>query len=180
MQFISSSLSGLFVILPNVFEDARGYLFESYNKEVFIRHGITDEFVQDNQSFSQKDVLRGLHFQNAPYSQAKLVRVIQGAVLDVAVDIRKKSSTYGKYFSEILSAKNKTMLFIPVGFAHGFLVLENNTIFSYKCSNIYDKESEDGILWNDTDLNIKWGIKNPVLSEKDKSAKRFRDFESRF
>ncbi|MFH1005024.1 MAG: dTDP-4-dehydrorhamnose 3,5-epimerase [Bacteroidota bacterium] len=180
MQIISSTLSGLLVVQPKVFEDDRGYFFESYNEEVFLKHGITDKFVQDNQSLSQKDVLRGLHFQNPPYSQAKLVMVIQGAVLDVAVDLRKKSPTYGKHFSKVLSAKNKTALFIPVGFAHGFLVLEDNTIFSYKCSNVYNKESEDGILWNDTYLNINWGIKKPILSEKDMNAKHFLDFESRF
>lgn len=180
MQVIPTSLQGLFVIQPNVFEDARGYFLESYNKEIFHAHGIKDEFLQDNQSLSQKDVLRGLHFQNPPHAQAKLVRVITGAVLDVAVDIRKKSPTYGKHVAEILSEKNKTMMFIPEGFAHGFLVLENNTIFSYKCSGLYNKESEDGIVWNDTDLGINWKIKNPVLSEKDRIAKKFKDFESGF
>ncbi|MBI3501656.1 MAG: dTDP-4-dehydrorhamnose 3,5-epimerase [Bacteroidetes bacterium] len=180
MQVIPTSLSGLFIIQPKVFEDARGYFFESYNKEFYYKQGIKTEFVQDNQSLSQKDVLRGLHFQNPPHAQAKLVRVITGAVLDAAVDIRKNSPTYGKYVAEILSEKNKTMMFIPEGFAHGFLVLEDNTIFSYKCSGVYNTESEDAILWNDAAIGINWGIKNPVLSEKDRIAQQFKDFESKF
>ncbi|MBI4932040.1 MAG: dTDP-4-dehydrorhamnose 3,5-epimerase [Bacteroidetes bacterium] len=180
MQVITTPLSGLFVIQPKVFEDPRGYFFESYNKNIFAKHGIAEEFVQDNESLSQKGVLRGLHFQNPPYAQAKLVRVIAGAVLDVAVDIRKKSPTYGKHFSLTLSASNKTMLYLPVGFAHGFSVLEDNTIFSYKCSGTYNKQSEDAILWCDNDLAIDWGIKNPIFSEKDGAAKRFKDFESKF
>ena len=180
MKIIPTKLKDLVVIQPGVFEDARGYFFESYNKEVFHKHGITTEFVQDNQSLSQKGVLRGLHFQNHPHAQAKLVRVITGSVLDVAVDIRKGSATYGQYFAEILSSANKNMLYVPVGFAHGFLVLEDNTIFSYKCSNVYHKESEDGILWCDPDLNINWGIMNPSLSEKDKVSQKFKDFVTKF
>ena len=180
MQIIPTALSGLVIIKPKVFEDPRGYFFESYNKELFHKHGIADEFLQDNQSLSQKGVLRGLHFQNPPHAQAKLVRVIMGSVFDVAVDIRKNSPTYGKHVTEVLSAKNKTMMFIPEGFAHGFLVLEDNTIFSYKCSRVYNKESEDGILWNDESLGIDWSIKNPVLSEKDKIAKKFENLESKF
>lgn len=190
MQVISTKINDLFIIQPKVFKDPRGYFFESYNMEVFFKAGIKDEFLQDNQSLSQKGVLRGLHFQNPPYAQSKLVRVITGSVLDVAVDIRKNSHTYGKYVAEVLSEKNKTMMFIPEGFAHGFLVLEDNTIFSYKCSRVYNKESEDGILWNDPDIGIDWGInpdenssygiKNPVLSEKDRIAKRFKNFETKF
>lgn len=180
MQVFSTRISGLYIIQPRVFEDSRGYFFESYNKDVFLRHGITTEFLQDNESLSHKGVLRGLHFQNPPHAQAKLVRVIRGSVMDVAVDIRKNSPTYGKHFSLELSALNKTMLYIPEGFAHGFLVLEDNTIFSYKCSRTYNKEAEDGIFWNDTDLNINWNIQNPILSEKDKIAKRFREFNSPF
>lgn len=180
MQVISSPLSGLFIIKPKVFEDERGYFYESYNKEVFQKNGITDEFLQDNQSLSHKGVLRGLHFQNPPHAQSKLVRVIAGSVLDVAVDIRKNSPTYGKHYSEVLSAQNKTMLFVPEGFAHGFLVLEDNTVFSYKCSRIYNKEAEEAILWCDEDIAVNWGIKNPVISEKDRVAKKFRDFTSKF
>lgn len=180
MQVIPSPLSGLFIIRPKVFEDERGYFYESYNKEVFQKNGITDEFLQDNQSLSHKGVLRGLHFQNPPHAQSKLVRVITGSVLDVAVDIRKNSPTYGKHYSEVLSAQNKTMLFVPEGFAHGFVVLEDNTVFSYKCSRVYNKEAEEAILWCDEDIAINWGIKNPVISEKDRVAKKFRDFTSKF
>ena len=180
MQIIQTALSGLVIIKPKVFEDPRGYFFESYNKELFHKNGIADEFIQDNQSLSQKGVLRGLHFQNPPHAQAKLVRVITGSVLDVAVDIRKSSPTYGKYVAEVLSEKNKSMMFIPEGFAHGFLVLEDNTIFSYKCSRVYNKDSEDAILWNDETLGIKWEIKNPVLSEKDRVSKKFKEFTSKF
>ena len=180
MKVIPTNIPDLFVIQPNVFEDARGHFFESYNRDVFVKHGITTEFVQDNQSLSQKGVLRGMHFQNHPHAQAKLVRVITGSVLDVVVDIRKNSPTYGHHFAEVLTAARKNMLFVPVGFAHGFAVLEDDTIFSYKCSNLYNKESEESILWNDPDLNIKWGVENPILSDKDKVAQRFKDYKSRF
>ena len=180
MQLIPTPLEGLLIIQPNVFADARGYFFESYNKDVFHGHGIFTEFLQDNESLSQKGVLRGLHFQTPPHAQAKLVRVIRGSVFDAAVDIRKNSRTYGKHFAAELSASNKTMLYIPEGFAHGFLTLEDNTIFSYKCSRTYNKESEYCILWNDADINIAWNISNPILSEKDKSGKPFRDFTSKF
>ena len=180
MKIIPTKIKDLVVVQPNVFEDARGYFFESYNKEVFLKHGITDEFIQDNQSLSHKGVLRGLHFQDPPYAQAKLVRVITGSVLDVVVDIRKNSPTYGEHVSEVLTHSKKNMLYVPKGFAHGFLVLEDNTVFSYKCSSLYNKESEDSILWSDTDLNINWGISNPILSGKDKVAKRFKDFTSKF
>ena len=180
MQITSTNLSGVVVVQPKVFEDVRGYFFESYSKNCFLEHNISEEFVQDNESLSQKGVLRGLHFQNPPHAQAKLVRVIRGSVLDVAVDIRKRSSTYGKHFSLVLSASNKTMLYIPEGFAHGFLVLEDDTIFSYKCSRTYNKASEEGVLWCDADLNIQWGIKEPILSEKDRDAQKFSDFTSKF
>jgi dTDP-4-dehydrorhamnose 3,5-epimerase len=180
MKIIPTNLKDLFVIQPTVFEDSRGYFFESYNKDIFFKHGITTEFVQDNQSLSQKGVLRGLHFQNPPYGQVKLVRVITGSVLDIAVDIRRNSPTYGQHYSEVLTAAQKNMLYIPEGFAHGFLVLEDNTIFSYKCSNVYNKQSEDSIVWNDPNLNINWGISTPALSEKDKTAKNFKDFTSQF
>ena len=180
MKFNKVKIEGLSVIEPNVFEDDRGYFFESYNRELFEKNGIPDLFVQDNQSKSQKNVLRGLHFQLPPYAQAKLVRVIQGSVLDVAVDLRKESKTYGQYFSVVISAENRKMFFIPEGFAHGFLTLEDDTIFSYKCSNVYHAESEDAILWNDEDLNIDWGIENPILSGKDKEAKYFNAFKSSF
>ena len=173
-------IKGLKIIEPRVFEDSRGYFFESYNKELFINAGIDSDFVQDNQSLSEAGVLRGLHFQNPPYQQGKLVRVIKGAVLDIVVDIRKGSETYGKHFKIELTEENKIMFWIPPGFAHGFLTLKNNTIFSYKCTNTYNKESEDSILWNDPDLEIDWNIDNPTLSEKDTISPRFKDFNSLF
>lgn len=168
------------IIEPNIFEDDRGYFYESYNRDEFYNKGIEDVFVQDNQSLSQKNVLRGLHFQKPPFSQAKLIRVVQGSVLDVAVDLRKNSKTYGQHFATELSADNKRSFYIPEGFAHGFLTLEDNTIFSYKCSNFYNSASEDAILWNDKDLNINWGIDNPILSEKDKQAQFFNQYVTLF
>ena len=180
MQLIPTPIPDLFLIQPRVFEDARGYFFESYNKAAFEQQGIHVDFVQDNQSLSHKGVLRGLHLQNPPYAQGKLVRVIQGAVFDVAVDVRKGSSTYGKWFGHELTEQNKTMLWIPEGFAHGFLTLEDNTVFSYKCTNYYNKASEDCIMWNDPAIGIDWKVSNPSLSDKDKEGKAFRDFVSLF
>lgn len=173
-------IPGVKVIYPRVFEDSRGYFYEFYNKQSFIDAGITEEFVQSNQSLSQKGVLRGLHFQLPPHAQSKLVRVIQGSVLDVAVDIRVGSPTYGKHFTIELNASNKTMLYIPVGFAHGFLTLEDNTLFSYKCGNFYNKESESGLMWNDPQIGIDWNIENPILSEKDMYNALLNDFKSPF
>lgn len=180
MEIKETFLKGLFVIKPKVFEDARGYFFESYNANQFKEAGLNLNFVQDNQSLSQQGVLRGLHFQNQPYAQGKLVRVITGAVLDVAVDIRKNSATYGQWFSLELTEKNKWMMYIPEGFAHGFATLEANTIFSYKCTNFYHKASEDCIIWDDKNLAIDWQIKNPLLSEKDLMGKAFHEFVSLF
>ena len=180
MEVIETGLEGLLVIKPKIFADNRGYFFESYNKNTFLNAGINPEFVQDNQSLSQKGVLRGLHFQNPPHSQGKLVRVINGAVLDVAVDIRKKSKTYGKWYSLELNENNKWMLYIPPGFAHGFLTLQDNTIFSYKCTNTYNKASEGCILWDDKDLNINWNIVNPSLSPKDLEGTAFKNFVTLF
>jgi dTDP-4-dehydrorhamnose 3,5-epimerase len=180
MQIKETNIDGLYIIQPKVFEDPRGYFFESYNKKAFSENGIDADFVQDNQSLSQKGVLRGLHFQNPPHAQGKLVSVTKGAVLDVAVDLRKGSVTYGKHFSIELNEQNKTMFWVPAGFAHGFLTLEDNTIFSYKCTNFYNKESEGCILWNDETLNIDWGPSYPQLSEKDKQGVLFSDFKSNF
>ncbi len=180
MTVLDTGIEGLIHIVPSIFEDARGYFLEAYNKNVFEGLGIKETFVQDNLSKSEKNVLRGLHFQNQPFAQGKLVSVICGAVLDVAVDIRKNSATYGKYYSAELLEKNKHILWIPPGFAHGFLTLEDNTIFSYKCTAIYNKASEDSIFWDDPDLNIIWGAVNPKLSEKDMKAQRFADFHSKF
>jgi dTDP-4-dehydrorhamnose 3,5-epimerase len=176
MNIISTGIEGLLVIEPSIFEDERGYFYESYNKERFDSLGIfSGSFVQDNQSKSNKGVLRGLHFQNAPFAQGKLVRVISGSVLDVAVDLRKDSKTYGKHFSIKLTGDNKKMFWVPEGFAHGFSTLEDDTIFSYKCTNYYHKKSEGCILWNDSDLGIDWGVSNPIVSEKDKNGIKFSD-----
>lgn len=180
MEFIQSDITGLLLIKPRVFEDQRGYFYESYNIDVLEKAGIDIIFKQDNVSKSNKDVLRGLHYQNPPYEQGKLVRVIRGSVLDVVVDIRKNSLTYGQWASIILSEENKLIYWIPPGFAHGFLALENDTIFAYKCTEVYNRESEGSIRWNDPDLGIEWGISDPVMSEKDKKAPLFKDLQSKF
>lgn len=179
MKIEKTFIKDLLLITPAVFTDARGYFSESYNKKNLEKY-VKDEFVQDNESLSHKGVLRGLHFQKPPYDQAKLVRVITGSVLDVVVDLRKNSSTYGQFFKHVLSANNKTQIYVPSSFAHGFAVLEDNTIFSYKCSNYYNKEAEGAILWNDATLNINWQINNPIISEKDKNAENFANFVTPF
>jgi dTDP-4-dehydrorhamnose 3,5-epimerase len=223
MEIEEGGIPGILIIKPKVFEDSRGSFFETYNKESLKfkvqslkLDGILGEleFVQDNQSISNKDVLRGLHFQNPPYEQGKLLRVVKGSVMDIAVDLRKELSSkfqvssskltsknmkhetrkmkhitnpyYGKCFSIVLSDKNNLTLWIPPGFAHGFLTLEDNTIFIYKCTKSYHKESEGAIIWNDPDLNIDWGDSslklktNFIVSEKDQNALRFKDFDSKF
>lgn len=181
MEIIPTEIPGLLIVKPAVYEDSRGYFFESYNLDKFAQAGISAKFVQDNESKSQKNVLRGLHFQKPPFAQGKLVRVMKGSVLDVAVDLRKGSPTYGKWASIVLSENNKFMYWIPEGMAHGFLTLEDHTVFFYKCTNLYSKESEGSILWNDPDLAIDWGsLDSPILSEKDKISPLFRDFESPF
>ncbi|MCK5764798.1 MAG: dTDP-4-dehydrorhamnose 3,5-epimerase [Bacteroidales bacterium] len=180
MNILKTELSGLLVIDPKVFGDDRGYFFESFNAEVFASAGLTADFVQDNESRSVKGVLRGLHFQGPPFEQGKLVRVARGAVMDVSVDIRKDSPTYGKWAAYEISEQNKRMLWIPPGFAHGFVTLEDDTVFIYKCTNVYNRESESSILWNDEELGIDWGIENPVISEKDSEAPLFRELNSPF
>jgi dTDP-4-dehydrorhamnose 3,5-epimerase len=180
MNLIKTPIKNLLVLEPKVFEDQRGYFFESFNKKKMEHFGIKENFVQDNQSLSNKNVLRGLHFQAPPFAQGKLVRVIKGSVLDVAVDIRKDSQTYGHYFSIILSEENKKMFWIPPGFAHGFLTLEDQTIFSYKCSGDYNPSSEGSLIWNDPDLNIDWKVNMPLVSEKDQQAQLFSNFKSPF
>ena len=180
MEIIKTAIEGLLVIKPKVFEDDRGHFFESWSKESFQDIDLDLDFVQDNQSLSKKGVLRGLHFQNPPFEQGKLVRVIKGAVIDVAVDIRKDSDTYGQYFSVRLSEKNKKILWIPPGFAHGFVTLEDDTVFTYKCTKIFNKESEGALNWDDKNLNIDWGIKDPLVSEKDMIGGDFASFESKF
>lgn len=166
MEFCQTGIDGLIEIYPRIFKDERGYFFESYQKEAFADNGIPSDFVQDNQSYSTAGVLRGLHFQNEPYAQGKLVRVIKGKVLDVVVDLRKHSPTFGHHKKFILTEEQQNMVFVPEGFAHGFLALEES-IFAYKCTNVYNKESEGGIIWNDPELNIDWGIENPNVSPKD-------------
>ena len=178
-------LDGPLLIKPNVFKDERGFFMESWNKRSWsnlleeYQQKITP-FVQDNHSKSTLGVLRGLHYQKNPKGQGKLVRCIAGEIYDVAVDIRKNSPTYGKHFSIELNERNKKQLYIPVGFAHGFFTLEDNTIFSYKCSNYYHKTSEGALLWNDKDLSINWNVAQPVLSEKDKEATPFQQFSTPF
>jgi dTDP-4-dehydrorhamnose 3,5-epimerase len=180
MEYIPTPLADALIIVPNVFEDERGYFFESFNQEQIQQQIGNYNFVQDNQSLSQKGVLRGLHFQNPPYEQGKLVRVLAGSVLDVIVDIRKNSPTYGKHFSYVLCATKKHALWVPPGFAHGFLTLEDETVFFYKVTNYYNKESEGCVAYNSKELGIDWGIKNPILSEKDKKANTFATFISQF
>ncbi len=180
MKVTETKLKGCFIIEPTVFGDHRGYFFESFNQKVFAQKaGLDIHFVQDNQSLSNRGVLRGLHFQKGEHAQAKLVRVIKGRVLDVAVDLRKDSETYGKYVALELSEQNQKQLFVPRGFAHGFSVLEDHTIFSYKCDNYYNKESEGGIIYNDPDLNIDWRLHESEiqLSEKDRILKSFHEYK---
>jgi dTDP-4-dehydrorhamnose 3,5-epimerase len=170
MKFIETKLKGCFILEPKIIKDERGYFMESFNEETF-QEGIGQKvtFVQDNQSFSTKGVLRGLHYQCGEYAQAKLVRVLQGEVLDVAVDLRPDSKTYGQYESVVLSAENQLQFFMPRGFAHGFLVLSETATFFYKCDNLYNKESEAGLIFNDETLNINWNFpfKDLIISDKD-------------
>lgn len=180
MNIISTSIPDLFIVEPKVFGDHRGYFFESYNEDAFREGGIHATFVQDNESFSSAGVVRGLHFQAPPKAQGKLVRVQRGKVLDVAVDIRKGSPTYGQHVAVELSGENKRMLWIPPGFAHGFATLEDHTVFLYKCTNNYSPEHEGSILWNDIDLGIDWGVKEAKLSAKDAVGPNFASFESPF
>ncbi|GAB2561651.1 dTDP-4-dehydrorhamnose 3,5-epimerase [Spirosoma aerophilum] len=174
MQVRQTAIEGLIELIPRVFEDERGLFFESYNKPLFVSLGLPMDFVQDNQSFSVKGVLRGLHMQNSPFAQGKLVRVISGQVLDIAVDLRPDSPTFGQHETFLLDAKLANMAYIPEGFAHGFVALEDS-IFCYKCTNVYNKGAESGIIWNDPDLNIDWGIRNPIVSEKDQELKMLRE-----
>ncbi|MFT4680441.1 MAG: dTDP-4-dehydrorhamnose 3,5-epimerase [Granulosicoccus sp.] len=180
MEITKTQIEGLLILTPRVFEDDRGYFYESFNKEVFVDSGITAEFVQTNVSMSCKDVIRGLHFQKPPFAQGKLVRVLRGAVLDVAVDLRKDSSTYGQHHIEEISEYNKKAFWVPPGFAHGFRTLEDNTLFHYNCTAGYNKESEGSILWNDKDLAIDFGLESPLLSEKDEVGTLFAEFNSPF
>ena len=167
MIFRELSLAGLMLIEPTVFEDERGFFLERYNQRVFQSNGIVVDFVQDNHSQSAKHVLRGLHFQTSPFSQAKLVWATQGTVFDVAVDLRRDSETFGAWEGITLSGTNRSMLFIPRGFAHGFVVLSKKADFSYKVSSLYSPEHDCGLSWNDPDIGIEWPVENPILSTKD-------------
>jgi len=183
MNFFKTAIRGLVIIEPKVFYDERGYFFESFVDNKLEENIKTKTyFVQENESFSHHGVLRGLHFQVPPFDQAKLVRVISGVVLDIAVDLRKTSPSYGKYFSLKLSSENHLQLYIPKGFAHGFVVLSENAIFSYKVDNFYSKPHESGIIWNDDNLHINWEIESDyvLVSEKDNKLQSFKDFNTPF
>ncbi|MCB0754967.1 MAG: dTDP-4-dehydrorhamnose 3,5-epimerase [Flavobacteriales bacterium] len=180
MKLIETGFEDLFVIETNVFPDDRGYFFEAFNASKLRDLGLEINVVQTNISKSCKGVVRGLHFQNPPHAQGKLIRVLNGAVLDVAVDLRKNSKTFGKYYAVELSNENKLALWIPEGFAHGFKTLEDDTLFYYDCTDVYNRESEGSIIWNDPDIGIDWNIENPIISEKDAKAPLFRDFETQF
>jgi len=182
MNISTTKIEGLKIIEPRIFPDDRGYFYESYSEKKYLEAGIDATFVQDNQSFSQKGALRGLHGQADPFAQGKLVRVLQGRVLDVAVDIRKNSSTFGQYVTIELSGENHKQFWVPPGFLHGFVTLEDDTIFTYKVTNYYDKASEIGVLWNDPTLNIDWetDLSNVLLSPKDTILPAFADFKSPF
>lgn len=175
MKISKTEFPGLLLIEPQVYNDNRGYFFESYNQMIFEQTGLKINFVQDNISKSVKGTIRGLHFQIDPYAQGKLCQVIKGEVLDVAVDLRKNSPTFGKYYSIILSEENHYQLWIPEGFAHGFSVLSDEAIFHYKCSNFYNKASERALLYNDPTLNIDWKVESPIVSEKDKQGMLFSE-----
>ena len=182
MKFSKTNINGVILIEPNVIKDQRGYFLESFNEEKFKKVIDKVAFIQENESKSSKGVLRGLHFQKPPFTQAKLVRCIEGKVLDVSVDIRKGSPTYGVYHSVVLSKENKKQLFVPRGFAHGFLVLSDIAVFSYKVDNFYSSEHDAGIRWNDKELNIQWGLEecDVLISEKDMQLPLFSEFKSPF
>ncbi len=174
MNVIRPEIPGLLVIEPKVFGDARGFFLESYNQKRYEDAGLAAHFVQDNLSFSRRGILRGMHFQN-PNAQGKLLQVLQGEVFDVAVDIRRSSPTFGKWFGLILSAENKKQFFVPPGFAHGFAVLSETALFFYKCTELYSPKDEVAIRWDDPDIGIKWPIESPQLSERDSKALRLKD-----
>lgn len=178
--FEKQEIKDLILITPSIYEDERGFFIETYKASEFKKNGIDIDFVQDNHSRSCKNTLRGLHYQLNPKAQGKLIRCIKGSILDVAVDIRKESKTYGKYVKVILSEKNKKMFWIPPGFAHGFLSLEDNTEIQYKCTEEYSPEHDANILWNDSDIGIDWETNNPILSNKDANAPKLIDAKNNF
>ena len=180
MKIGETNIEGILIIQPDVFEDDRGYFFESYSRKKFREEGLELNFVQDNISKSKEGTIRGLHYQVGKSAQGKLCYVLSGIVLDVAVDIRFDSPTFGKYISQILSEENHTQLWIPPGFAHGFAVLSSEATFQYKCTNFYNKADERAILYNDKDININWKVENPIVSAKDLKAKKFNEIEKDF
>ena len=175
MKFIRTVLPEVIVVEPQVFGDERGYFLETYRKDLFEKNGISVEFIQDNFSYSKKGILRGIHFQSDPCAQDKLVRVAEGEVFDVAVDLRKGSLTFGKWIGEYLSETNKKMMFVPKGFGHGFCVVSEYAKFEYKCSAVYSPSHERAVIWNDPQLGIDWPIANPLISDKDKKAPFLKD-----
>ena len=178
MKYIKTPIKGLFEIEPQVFGDERGYFFESFKSNEFKEMVANVDFVQDNQSYSTKGVLRGLHFQQGDFAQGKLVRVISGKILDVAVDLRPESPTFGQHYSVILDAEKQNMFYVPENFAHGFYVIED-AVFTYKCTNYFNKASEGSLLWNDKDLNINWNVETPMLSDKDNQADTLHQFKAK-
>lgn len=181
-KFVDTGIKDLYIIEPNVFGDNRGYFMETYNKQDFLQAGLTMEFVQDNESKSSKGVLRGLHFQTQ-HTQGKLVRVTRGEVFDVAVDLRKGSPTYGQWKGVLLTEENKKQFYVPEGFAHGFLVVSDEAVFNYKCTDFYAPEFEGGVMWNDPDIGVKWpleGINDIILSDKDEKHKSFKELDLPF
>lgn len=180
MRVNTTFIDGIIIINPKIFEDSRGYFFESFNQDKYEQIGVRHKFVQDNISKSSKGTIRGLHYQIGEYAQGKLCSVLQGKVSDVAVDIRFGSPTFGKYFKVELSDQDKNQIWIPPGFAHGFEVLEDNTIFTYKCTSLYNQESERTILYNDIDIGIDWQIEQPLISDKDKKGLPFKEIKKDF
>jgi len=180
MKILETDIKDILVIQPDVFKDDRGYFFESYSLKKYSDSKLKLDFIQDNISKSKKDTIRGLHYQVGESAQGKLCQVLLGSVLDVAVDIRFNSLTFGKYISQVLSEENHYQIWIPPGFAHGFAVLSEEAVFQYKCTNYYSKNDERAILYNDPDINIHWQVENPTISEKDLKAKKFKDIEEDF
>ena len=180
MEIKQHALAGVVEFSPRIFGDARGAFFESFSTRVFEQAGIRHEWVQDNQSSSARGVLRGLHFQRPPHAQAKLVRVAQGRALDVIVDLRRDSATYGQHLAVELDAQRYNVLYVPIGFAHGFVALEDHTLFLYKCSDYYQPSAEGGLRWDDPALNINWGVDSPTASDKDQILPQLNEFDSPF
>ncbi|MGB4942618.1 MAG: dTDP-4-dehydrorhamnose 3,5-epimerase [Candidatus Moraniibacteriota bacterium] len=180
MNVTKADIEGLLVVEPDIFRDDRGYFLESYNSDRYREAGIPGVFVQDNVSVSKKGVIRGLHYQTPPFAQGKLVSVLRGRVLDVALDIRTGSPTVGRYVAVELSAENHRQFWIPAGFAHGFVALEDETIFSYKCTNVYSKAHDRGVRWNDPTIGIVWGVADPIVSEKDKQQPLLTEIAQEF